>query len=168
MLAAAFLGCGADDAPRFGPPGGLRVRSAAGSDLACELGAGVDTTGATCPDWPSEIFPLFDGPLACARGGCHGVSVPGQVGAAGLTLVAGDATASYAALASYAAHDRPYVREGAPDEAYILCNLDGTLGTRMPIAPPAEPLAAADRVLVGNWVACGMHPDGAGGAGGGP
>lgn len=155
-LGASLLapGCGPDDNVRYGPPNNLRT---GGRCASCALGDGV--TGELCPSF-AEVFELLGpGRLGCTALGCHG----GEMGALGLTISDSDPAAAYDAMAAYVnGEGRPYVKQGGQlgdrDEAYILCNLDGTCGTRMPIVVPglAEAITPEQRRLIGEWVACGM------------
>ena len=159
------------DEPRFGPPNGLHepgMGDGGSGGRLCALPPGVDASGATCPDWTTEVFPLLDQPYACTSDGCHG----DINGSKGLTLVSGDGAATYAALAAYDNADgHPYIRPGGTDDAYILCNVwneaPRKLGSRMPIVQGEIPLIQGDDLItIGNWVACGMPENGAGGSGG--
>ncbi len=174
LAAAVAAPAACDDGDvRFGPPGGLRVRTddAVGSSEPCPLPEGA--TGATCPEWADAVFPAIfaSETYKCSADGCHG---PGGTPSAGLTLYPDDADKTYDALAAYQNYGRPYVSEGEPAKAYLLCNLtnspDVSLGTVM---PPTALIEGEDLVLLGDWVACGMKKQGGtpvtgtGGAGGG-
>ena len=73
-LALGAAACLEDDV-RYGPPGGLRIRGAnqTGNEGACAMPPDIDQ--ASCPDWETQIFPLFDedGKFGCSLGFCHGV-----------------------------------------------------------------------------------------------
>ncbi|MSP25192.1 MAG: hypothetical protein EXR75_08510 [Myxococcales bacterium] len=171
VAVAASLGC--DDAEvRFGPPGGLRIRTdgAVGSAKACPLPAGA--SGAECPEWADSVFPtIFDSEkYRCSAKGCHS-GTP----SAGLALFPGDPDKSYESMKAYENFGRPYISDLEPAKAYLLCNLTDepkfSLGTVMP--KNAALIEETDLVLLGNWVACGMAKEGGtpvmgtGGAGGG-
>ena len=172
LLAMALSACDSD-VVRFGPALGLRIRGGDGEFSECPLPQG--STGDTCPDWATEIFPLFDGPTyGCTLTTCHG-------GATEPIMPAGDADQSYDALANYVnpqlpsvdGEPRPYIEAGPyPNDvnpSYLLCNInfadDVSLGSPMPKGFGA--LAGADLIAVGNWVACGMQKSTSLGAGGG-
>lgn len=176
MLAAvgglATLACN-DPEVRFGRPGGLRVRGGLGGGSAadtCPYPPGTDETGATCPDWATEVYPLLDGPYACTKDGCH--LPPG--GEFNLNIPTGDPDGAYDALADYKNGDRPYIGEDLQSTAYILCNIwtatDSKIGSFMPLPGQGVTyIEDADLTLIANWVACGMKREGGGtgGAGGG-
>jgi len=172
LLALVIFGC-QQDTTRFGPPGGLRVRGndQSNSSQSCPLPA--ESTGDPCPDWATEIFPLFDGKYGCTLDNCHG----GSIGAASLTLYEGDASASYDAMAAYENYGRKYFEENGQDSAYLMCNLSNDpqinflLSSPMPILTEGVTslVVGEDLILVGNWVGCGMLKEaavGQGGAGG--
>ena len=173
VAAVVAMSCLPDE-PHFGPPNNLRERgvgSGGSGGQLCALPPGVDESGNTCPDWTTDIFePIFDDveSAACTADGCHG----GINGAKGLTLVAADAAASYAALAAYDNVDgHPYIRPGGADDAYLMCNIwkdaPRKIGSLMPIVQGhIKLIEGQDLVTVGNWVACGM-PEGEGATGGG-
>ncbi len=170
LLAACVFGC-EDDSTRFGPPGGLRVRGndQTNNSQPCPLPEGV--SGDPCPDWATEVFPLFDGKYGCTLDNCHS----GSVGAASLTLYEGDASASYDAMAAYDNYGRKYFEENGQDSAYLMCNLSNDpqinflLSSPMPILTEevTSLVVGEDLILVGNWVACGMLKQGGGGGQGG-
>lgn len=172
-LSAATLGCD-DPEVRYGPVGGLRVRGSGnegggGPSNACEIPPEADL--ATCPDWATEVFPLFDSPqYACTSNICHGVGSD----AAGLTMPAGDAAASYAAMANFTRDGRPYVSSSPEEAPYLMCNIwrdaPVQVGVLMPVvAGDIQLVEGADLGLIGNWADCGMPQEGGAiaGAGGG-
>jgi hypothetical protein len=155
LVIAMLLGCQTDDV-EFGPPGGLRARREGNTkNDACPIDPAAD--GSVCPDWTTEIFPLFDetGPYGCGLANCHG-QAPGS---AGLFIKAGDPTAAYTNMSAFKNAGRPYI--GPPDEAYLLCNLspdpDVKIGSLMPlVGGNVEGLVLGDDLIaLGNWVLCG-------------
>jgi hypothetical protein len=171
VLALALVWACQDPTVRFGPPNNLRQRDSKSVEV-CEPPPGA--TGATCPEWETEVFPLLDNETnRCTNEACHSEQSPSK----GLALYKGDAAKTYAALAKYKnAAGRPYVADAdmADPELppYMLCNLSANplVGSRMPLG---EPMGADDLTMFGNWALCGMKemggtpvPSGAGGAGG--
>ena len=168
LAAAACL----EDDVRYGPPGGLRIRGAnqTGDEGACPLPADIDPVA--CPDWSTQIFPMFDatGKFGCALDFCHGV----PPGGASLYMPPGDPATSYDNMAAYAPFGRPYIGPDAQDTAYLICNLssdpDVNLGTAvMPkIVAGVEGLPLGDDLkMIAEWVNCGMPKGASGGVGGG-
>lgn len=150
LLAGACLEGSVD----FGPPNNLRLRGNASIE-PCALPAGAD--GSVCPDWETEVFPLFDEKYKCALSGCHlGPNDP-----TGVNMVKGDAAATHAALSAFTRDDRPYVSDIEPENAYLLCNIDPSapvlIGSFM---PRGEVISEEDLITIGNWVACGMNVTG--------
>ncbi len=146
--------CDSDEVT-FGLPGGLRARREGNTNNGgCPTPAGAD--GLTCPDWSSEIFPLFDdsGAYGCAQASCHGTSP----GGAGLFIPPGDASAAYDNMAAFKNAGRPYI---GGSKSYILCNLspdpDFKIGSLMPLVGGSVKglVANDDLVAVANWVLCG-------------
>jgi hypothetical protein len=163
----AVAGCG--DEVRFGPPGGLRQPS--GGNDACPI---PDTTAvAACPDWATEVYPLFDdgGPFQCATAGCHGT----PANSTGLYIPPGDAAGAYGALSAYKRDGRPYISTQDADHPYMLCNINPDPAILVGrIMPPSTALQikGTDLATLGKWVECGMLQTGGvvgtggGGAGG--
>src|SRR5690606_29459888 len=140
LASSALFGC-LEEPVRFGPVGGLRVRGTgndAGGAASCALPPTIDPT--ICPDWTTDVFPLFDkgGPLRCGNSGCH----EGPNDPTGVNMVPGDAAASYAALAAYQRDGRPYIKANGADEAYLMCNIwrnaPVTVGVVMPFNATTE------------------------------
>ncbi|MEQ9325612.1 MAG: hypothetical protein RIF41_40985 [Polyangiaceae bacterium] len=168
-LGAVALGCN-DPEVRYGPVGGLRVRGGGVDDgNACAYPPGTDETGTTCPPW-TEVYAIFNDPaVGCTLSNCHGV---GSLFAP--TMPEDDPILGYENMKAYlSAEGRPYVSENAQNTAFLLCNIwqdaPTQIGSPMPRlgTPGIAPITAADLETIGNWVACGMLPDGGGGVGGG-
>ena len=154
-LIAASLGC-LEEEYRFGPVGGLRVRGDADNTDACELPPGSEV--GECPSYAGEVFPLLELPqYQCSASGCHGL----PIGAAGLTMPAGDAQTSYDAMNDYTVGDRNYV---AGQNPYFMCNVWQQSPTRIGALMPKPagnyiPFTETDVVILGRWARCG-YPDG--------
>ena len=153
------VGCETDDV-LFGPPGGLRARREGNTDGMCPIPAESD--GSVCPDWTTEIYPLFDeeGPYGCALASCHGV----PPGGSGLFMPPGDAATAWDNMAVFENAARSYVGE---EDSYILCNLspdpDNKIGSLMPLVggPVAGLVEGDDLIALGDWVLCGSPKEAA-------
>ncbi len=159
-----------DDTVRFGPPNNLQFPDS-GSAAVCKAPEG--STGETCPDWETVVFPLLES-YGCTNSACHS-----ETKASGdLALYEGDATKTYEALAAFTnGAGRPYVADSDAADPnappYMLCNLTASPPVG-PLMPPGG-MMKEDLVIVGNWALCGMRlkggtpvtPDGSGGGGGG-
>jgi hypothetical protein len=151
----------------FGPPNNLRRRGGDVEVARCQLPAGAD--GSVCPDWTTEVFPLFDEKYLCAENGCHlGPNDP-----TGVNMVKGDPTATHAALKAFTRDDgRPYISDDDPDSSYLLCNIDPNAPVIIgSIMPKGIVITPEDLITIGNWVDCGMKlsggtPNPTGGMGG--
>lgn len=154
-----------DGEVRYGPPGGLRIR---GDDPACPP-PDLAPSQAECATvgWAGSdgVFAKhFDADTAgaCTLGPCH----QGPDDPTGVNMVAGDAAASYAALAAFTAGDGgyPYISTNLDDSPYLLCNINPQsaviVGSIMPKGKSGyTPEALAEIEL---WVACGMENDAVG------
>jgi len=93
------------------------------------------------------------GTWRCSDKACHG----------GTTLPAVDGTAAAACLASLkkiTVKNTPYVLSDGgkdPNLSSLLCNLQGTCGSKMPKPPGADP-SPADLCKVEAWLKCGSPP----------
>jgi hypothetical protein len=169
-----------EDDVLYGEVGGLRRRpggSVIAGQQVCPIPA--DTNPNACPDWATQVFPIFDRPApglpnygCMIEGVCHGPGGEDPV------LVPNDPSATYDILAGWKDKEGtyPYIGENLEDTAYILCNLDPT-GTVNPsfnsalmpqVTGSVQRLSEADFQIVAEWVACGMQkgPGMAAGAGG--
>jgi hypothetical protein len=160
-----------DDCP-YGPPGGPQRKNATKCVVA------LDNTNCT-KTFRDDVFPVLTGAIAPRSGGgctapnCHG---PNTQGGAILSLpAAGTPDELYNALAAFKndAGD-PYIGQDNPN-AWMLCNLTGTIGGGNPM-PPSAGLTDSpntteddqDLPVLQEWIRCGMKLDGMGaGVGGG-
>jgi len=150
LTVAVTAGACLEGSVDFGPPNNLRLRGQASVE-PCGLPAGAD--GSICPDWETEVFPLFDEKYRCANSGCH----QGPNDPTGVNMTKGDPIATHAALSAFTRDGRPYISEIEPENAYLICNIDldssVLIGTFM---PKGESISDEDLITIGNWVACGM------------
>jgi hypothetical protein len=165
VVAGMALVAACTDPPgtEYGNPSGLRHENLPGEAGAQALTCGGDggdeggtgttgTPGACVVSWSKDIYPNIkaDGAWACASTKCHGGSQAPKI----------DATTpqtAYDSLKSYmmGGNPFPYVNPGSadPSQSTILCNLQGTCGNRMPIAP-GTPLTPEELCKVDAWVRC--------------
>lgn len=116
---------------------------------------GLKFDGGDCPSFATDIFPAFtaNGVWRCAAADCHG-------GATAPTVAGGDAGACLTSLKAIAVGGVPYVSsDGGKDPAAqtLLCNLQGTCGSKMP-KPPATDPSNEDLCKVEAWLKCGAPP----------
>ncbi|MEM6786114.1 MAG: hypothetical protein AAF715_01245 [Myxococcota bacterium] len=146
---AACLEGGVD----FGPPNNLRLRG----EVQIEQCTIPEMAGTRCPDWTTEVFPLFDEKYNCALSGCH--LAPNDP--TGVNMVKGDAIATHAALSAFDRDGRAYISDVDPTNAYLMCNIDPTqpvlIGSFM---PRGQVIDDDDLTTIYDWVACGMKVTG--------
>lgn len=129
----------------------------AGSDAgppappACGIDGGT-TAFESCPTFAVDIYPKVaaTGKWQCASAGCHGGTMTPTI----------DGTSAADCLASLRAitiDGRPYLTSdagGDPREAAMMCNVQGTCGTKM---PPTGPLTIDELCLIDVWLRCGAR-----------
>jgi hypothetical protein len=108
-----------------------------------------------CPSFATDIYPYFAaaGAWRCSDKACHG-------GTTAPTIDGADAPACLASLKKIAVKNVPYVLSDGgkdPNASSLLCNLQGTCGSKMPKPPGTDP-TNADLCMVEAWLKCGS-PD---------
>ena len=164
LLALAIVGvravvaCSEITPTTYGNPNTLDRKNLPGEggveQLSCsggEGGAGQTFEGG-CPSFTADIYPYFTaaGTWRCADKTCHG----------GTTAPPVDGTSAAACLASLqkiTLKGQPYVLSDGgtdPNAHALLCNLQGTCGSKMPKPPGIDP-TPADLCKVQAWLQCG-------------
>jgi hypothetical protein len=164
-----------DDCP-YGPPGGPRSNGPPGGPQLADICPTITPLPPdqcnNAPTWDADIFPMFKGPLACTLGGCHGPPSP----QAGLLLPEDSSATTFKNMTVFTGSiDRLYIDPNDASQSWILCNLEGKVGSSM---PPPNGVDPANLKIIERWAGCGLSgPDdgasggtggtgGAGGAGG--
>jgi hypothetical protein len=176
VFGAGVIACSADDATRYGPPGGLR-----GSQLPSPTGTATGTTppqsdgGGNPPpsdgggggggdavaqsctvSFKTDIYPKMmpDGTWKCSNAQCHG-------GGTAPAIDGASASSAYAQLAKYTINGTPYFNAGNadPTKSTFECNVKGTCGAaQMPIpggAVGATAVSGGDATTIDTWLKCG-------------
>lgn len=177
-----------DDCP-YGPPGGPSVQIT--GDGFCPDPPVIDEAGPGCDTATfGSVYAMFEKPIDpdggnCVDSKCHGVAAAGDTPKFFPAMIQRDPENPQDALGptydslqkwGIAKYGRPYIRgvdaepstAGSPEQAWILCNLQGQRGLIMP--SPTGFKSDAPLATVRAWVDCGMKKTleaGAGGAGGG-
>jgi hypothetical protein len=120
-------------------------------------GGGGDGGGASgCPTFATDIFPYFTptGKWKCSAPDCHG-------GASAPTIAGNDPAACLASLKAISVVGQGYIsggEGGAPDpnKSTLICNLQGSCGSKMPKAPNPDP-TNAELCMLQAWIACGAN-----------
>lgn len=155
----AVVACSEITPQTYGNPNTLDRKSLPGEGgvelLACGGDGGAAGDGG-CPSFATDIYPYFAaaGTWRCSDKACHG---------AGVTPPAVDGTSAAACLASLkkiTLKGSPYVLSDGgtdPNASSLLCNLQGTCGSKMPKPPGTDP-TQADLCKVEAWLKCGSPP----------
>lgn len=147
----------------YGNPNVLDRKSLPGEGgaepLNCAGGGGGGEGGTSsfdggCPDFATDIFPYFapNGKWKCSSAECHGrASAP---------IIPGDNAANcLAALKTISVVGQGYISGGEggapdPDKSTLICNLQGSCGSKMPKAPNPDP-TNDELCMIQAWIACG-------------
>lgn len=149
-----LAGCGDVPGTTFGNPNTLDRRNLPGEGgveaLVCSPDAGRYDGGA-CPSFAADIFPYLQaqGAWQCAAATCHG-------GASAPPVAGNTAAACLASLKAITVGGQPYIADGGAASS-LLCNLQGTCGSKMPKAPAKDP-TEAELCKVQQWLDCGSPP----------
>ena len=159
QLVSGALGCNEPVEPTFGNPNGLDRKNLPGEGGAEPLVCGDGEGGAGgfdggCPSFATDVFPYFqaNGKWRCADGACHG-------GTSAPPVSGDDPTSCLSSLKAISIGGKSYLAEGAtdPNESTLLCNLQGTCGSKMPKPPGADP-TNEELCMVEAWLKCGAPP----------
>lgn len=163
-LALAGLGalaaCSEITPTTFGNPNTLDRKNLPGEGgveaLVCTGSEGGAAGGdGGCPSFATDIYPYFNaaGTWRCADQACHGGTTDPPVAGA-------NAAACLASLKQISVKNVPYVLSDGgtdPNASSLLCNLQGTCGSKMPKPPGVDP-TQADLCKIEAWLKCGA-PD---------
>lgn len=134
--------------------GGVEVLVCKPLDASASAGGGGFDGG--CPSFATDIYPYFAaaGTWRCADKACHG-------GASAPPVDGTNAAACLASLKKITLANVPYVvSDGGkdPKASSLLCNLQGSCGSKMPKPVPGSPLAEPtepELCMVEAWLKCG-------------
>lgn len=158
-LSGLYAGAGCNEPPdtTYGNPNALDRKNLPGEGgaepLVCgagEGGAGGSGDGG-CPSFATDIFPNMaaNGKWRCADLTCHGGASPPNL----------DGTSPAAMLENLKAINvtgKSYVNGSAADTT-LICNMQGTCGSRMPKAPGVDP-TTTELCVIDAWLNCGSPP----------
>jgi hypothetical protein len=156
----ALSSCAAPPETSYGNPNTLDRKNLPGEGGVEPLVCAGDAApglfdGGNCPSFAADIYPYFtaNGAWKCSAGTCHG-------GASAPDIPAATPTECLAALKGIAVQNRAYVPSDGgtdPNASSLLCNLQGTCGSRMPKPPGTDP-TQAELCKVEAWLKCGAPP----------
>lgn len=154
----ALVACSEITPTTFGNPNTLDRKNLPGEggveQLVCGAADGGGFDGG-CPSFATDIYPYFTaaGTWRCSDKACHGgTSTPPINGA--------NPGACLASLQKIAVKNVPYVLSDGgkdPNASSLICNLQGSCGSKMPKPPGVDP-TAADLCKMQAWLACGAPP----------
>ncbi len=149
--------CSEPPETRYGNPGALDRGKIPGDggveQLICDGGGGAREGGeGGCPSFDADIFPnmLPNGKWRCTDPTCHG-------GASSPTIASTSPQACLASLREIQLLALPYVpADGGrdPNASRLLCNLQGSCGSKMP-EPPGADLSVDELCMLQAWLQCG-------------
>lgn len=160
-ITAFSISCSEPELSPFGNPNTLDRKNIPGEGgveaLVCsggEGGAGGGFDGG-CPSFATDIFPYFTagGTWRCADKACHG-------GTSDPPIAETNAAACLTSLKAIQVTKIPYVLSDGgtdPNAQSLLCNLQGSCGSKMPKPPGADP-TVADLCKIEAWLKCGAPP----------
>lgn len=149
---AALLSCSAPAEIPFGNPNGLDRKNIPGEGgveaLVCGAGEGGVRDGG-CPSFSQTLYPYFvaNGSWKCADPTCHG-------GRSDPKMDASTPGACYESLKAMTVQGLPYLTPADGGQSSLICNLQGTCGSKMP-KPPGKDPTQDELCLVQAWIACG-------------
>ena len=157
----ALVACSEITPTTFGNPNTLDRQNLPGEggveQLICAADASADGGGfdGGCPSFATDIYPYFTaaGTWRCSDKACHG-------GATAPPIDGANPGACLASLRKIAVKNVPYVLSDGgkdPNSSSILCNLQGSCGSKMPKPPGVDP-SNADLCKVQAWLKCGAPP----------
>lgn len=160
-IVALGASCSEPQATAYGNPNALDRENLPGEGgveaLTCSGDAGGEggTFDGGCPSFETDIFPSFQaaGKWRCADNACHG-------GATAPKIEGNTAAACLTSLKAITVAKLPYLlTDGGkdPNASSLLCNLQGSCGSRMP-KPPGVDLTNAELCVIDAWLRCGAPP----------
>jgi hypothetical protein len=158
---AVMIACSDPEPTSFGNPNTLDRKNLPGEggveQLVCGADAAAEGGGfdGGCPSFATDIFPYFApaGIWRCSDNACHG-------GPAAPPIVGANADGCLDSLKKITVKNIPYVLSDGgkdPNGHSLLCNLQGTCGSKMPKPPGIDP-TNADLCKVEAWLKCGAPP----------
>jgi hypothetical protein len=135
----------------YGNPNVLDRNSIPGEGGAAPLSCGAEGgtvkkyDGGACPSFAADIFPYFQatGKWRCSDAPCHG-------GATAPSIDGKSAASCLVSLQAVTVAGRAYLGDGGA----MICNLQGSCGTRMP-EPPGQDPTNDELCMLQAWLACG-------------
>lgn len=161
-VVALAVSCAEPPATAYGNPNTLSRDNIPGEGgveaLVCGGGDGGADGGSFdggCPSFATDIFPYFTagGTWRCADKACHNGATPPPI-------VDTSAAACLDSLKKITVAKVPYLQADGgkdPNASSLLCNLQGTCGSRMPKPPGADP-TNDDLCKIEAWLKCGAPP----------
>lgn len=154
----AIVACSEITPTTFGNPNTLDRKSVPGEggveQLVCSGDASFNGAGfdGGCPSFATDIYPYFAaaGTWRCSDKACHGGPTAPPVDGT-------NAAACLASLKKITVKGNPYLLSDGgkdPNASSLLCNLQGSCGSKMPKPPGLDP-TAADLCKVEAWLKCG-------------
>lgn len=149
------VACGDVQSVNYGNPNSLERKNLPGEGgteaLVCTGDAGASGDGG-CPSFATDIYPLFTagGKWRCSDKACHG-------GTTAPAIDGGSPGGCLDSLKKITVTKLPYVPSDGgkdPNGSAILCNLQGSCGSRMP-QPPGQDPTSADLCKIEAWLRCG-------------
>jgi hypothetical protein len=141
----------------FGNPNTLSRKAIPGEGGVQEVVCGAEAGGGKqfeggCPSFAADIYPSFGpgGAYRCGDNACHGGTTQPDIDTS-------SAAACLAALQKATVTNKPYVvSDGGkdPNASAIMCNLQGSCGSKMP-QPPGKDPTDSELCVIQAWLACG-------------
>lgn len=159
---AVAVSCADPPSQEYGNPNGLLRKNLPGdgggvSPLSCagDGGAQLLADGGCAVSFSQNLLPLFqaNGTWHCADAVCHG----GKAQPPPITCADGGAAACIASLSAITVGGLSYLNTDG-GQAGIICNLQGSCGNKMPLAPGKDP-SDDDLCKLQTWMACGAPPN---------
>lgn len=142
---------GCSEAPQveFGNPNTLdrkNLPGEGGTEVISCTGVDAGQFDGGCPSFDTNIYPLMraNGAWRCADAVCHG-------GTTSPTMNCEDPASCLQELQAMSVGGQPYL---ARDGGTLVCNLQGSCGSKMPKPPGADP-QPNELCMIEAWLACG-------------
>ncbi|MBS2019380.1 MAG: hypothetical protein JST00_41340 [Deltaproteobacteria bacterium] len=160
-IVALGAACTEPPATAYGNPNTLDRENLPGEGGALALTCTGDAGGEAgsfdggCPSFANDIYPYFQaaGKWRCADNACHGGSTAPKIDDT-------NAANCLASLKGITVAKLPYVSSDGgkdPGASSLLCNLQGSCGSKMPKPPGVDP-TDGELCMVEAWIKCGSPP----------